>query len=426
MTPPVVGASVARTRLGKGASAIVWAVAVVEVVLVGTLQVIAAPAMGSGAPEEPLASFVTTLTLFLATVMVAAYGLLGALTATRRPRNPVGWILWVMAILLAINLAGTYYVPLDYLVFDGALPAVEVIGWLAGFGFSAALGLGLTFIPLLFPDGRFLSPRWRIVGAYAALGILLSLLNSSLGSGPATGDSIGSAGLSFAASVARWIATLSVVISVSAIALSSAAAVIRFRRGDRTERQQLKWFAAAIALAGIGLVGATVFGQATSGPISIVGAVAWVTALVGLISVPIAIGIAVLRYRLYEIDRIISRTISWALVTGLLVAAFVGLVIGLTALLGSLAGGSTFAVAGSTLVVFALFQPLRRRIQVAVDRRFDRARYDARRTADAFAERLRNDVDLASVQGDLLGVVVGSLQPASVAIWTRNQPEGLA
>ena len=142
----------------------------------------------------------------------------------------------------------------------------------------------------------------------------------------------------------------------------------------------------------------------------------------GLTLIPIAIGVAILRYRLYDIDRLISRTISWALVTGVLVAAFVGLVIGLTTVLGSLAGGSTFAVAGSTLVVFALFQPLRRRIQVAVDRRFDRARYDARRTADAFAERLRNDVDLASVQGDLLGVVVGSLQPASVAIWTRNQP----
>jgi hypothetical protein len=401
----------------------VWAVPVVEVVLVGTLQVIAAPAMGSGPPEEPLASFVTTLTLFLATVMVAAYGLLGALTATRRPRNPVGWILWVMAALMAINLAGTYYVLLESIVFDGALPAVEVIGWLAGFGFSTALGLGLTFIPLLFPDGRFLSPRWRIVGAYAALGILLSLISISLGVGPATDDSTGSVGLSFAASVASWIATLTVFITVSAIALSSAAAVIRFRRGDRTERQQLKWFAAAIALAGIGLVGATVFGQATSGPISTLGAVAWVTAMVGLISVPIAVVIAVLRYRLYEIDRIISRTISWAAITSVLVVAFVGLVLGLTSLLGSVAGGSTFAVAGSTLVVFALFQPLRARIQRGVDRRFDRARYDARRTADAFAERLRNDVDLASVQGDLLGVVHSSLQPASVAIWTRSQPD---
>ncbi|HVQ22441.1 MAG TPA: hypothetical protein VMT36_04155, partial [Candidatus Saccharimonadia bacterium] len=112
--------------------------------------------------------------------------------------------------------------------------------------------------------------------------------------------------------------------------------------------------------------------------------------------------------------------------TGLLIACFAGLVIGLTTLLGSLAGGSTFAVAGSTLVVFALFQPLRRRIQVAVDRRFDRARYDARRTADAFADRLRNDVDLASVQVDLLGVVVGSLQPASVGLWMRSQSDGMS
>ncbi len=141
-TLPVGGAAVARPRLGRAASAIVWAVAFVEVVLVGTLQVIAAPAMGSGPPQEPLASFVTTLTLFLATLMVAAYGSLGALTATRRPRNPIGWILWVMAVLLAIDLAGTYYVLLESIVFDGALPGAELIGWLAGFGFNAALGLG--------------------------------------------------------------------------------------------------------------------------------------------------------------------------------------------------------------------------------------------------------------------------------------------
>jgi len=211
------------------------------------------------------------------------------------------------------------------------------------------------------------------------------------------------------------------LLAISLITASFAAVIVRYRRGDATERQQIKLVAAAVALE-IVLFFASFVQTEAPGAVDIVGDLG----NLGMILIPIAIGIAVLRYRLYDIDRIISRTLSWALVTGLLVAAFAGLVIGLTAVLGSLAGGSTFAVAGSTLVVFALFQPLRRRIQVAVDRRFDRARYDARRTADAFAERLRNDVDLASVQGDLLGVVVGSLQPATVAVWTRDRQQSVA
>jgi len=261
---------------------------------------------------------------------------------------------------------------------------------------TVGLYLIVVFIPLYFPDGSLPSARWRYVTWYAMAGLGLSVAGKLLPFGLP----------------AQALDDVISIVTLTAIAAALLAMVLHFRRGDRVRRQQVKWVAAMAAVTAIGFGSSFVI---EDGP-------GWAIGLIGMALLPVSIGIAVLRYRLFEIDRIISRTLSWALVTGCLVAAFVALVIGLTAVLGEVAGGSTFAVAGSTLVVFALFQPLRARVQRTVDRRFDRARYDAERTATAFATRLRDDVDLASVQGDLLGVVVGSLQPASVAIWTRSQP----
>jgi hypothetical protein len=177
-------------------------------------------------------------------------------------------------------------------------------------------------------------------------------------------------------------------------------------------RQQLRWFVAAVLLAAVPL------------PISIlpgVGGPQWaLVASAGLILVPVSVGIAVTRHRLYEIDRLISRTIGWGLVTGALVAIFAGTVVGLEAILSGVTQGETLAVAASTLVAFALFQPLRRRIQTAVDRRFDRARYDGEQTLTAFAERLRNEVDLPNLERDIARIVVSSLRPASISVWIRR------
>src|SRR5439155_23219154 len=184
---------------------------------------------------------------------------------------------------------------------------------------------------------------------------------------------------------------------------------IRYRSGDVTLRQQLRWFIAAVLLAAVPL------------PIGIVpgvGGPQWfVLAAVGLLLVPISVGIAVTRYRLYEIDRLISRSIGWALVTGVLVAVFAGTVVGLQAIFASITRGETLAVAASTLVAFALFQPLRRRVQAAVDRRFDRARYDAQRTADAFAERLRDEVELAVITIELERTVQAAMRPSGATLW---------
>jgi hypothetical protein len=361
---------------------------------------------------------VTTLDTITWLAVPMAFVVMGALLINRVPGNAVGWLLMAFSTILAASMLLEIYVVVGA---GQPWPGVVAAAWLDNLLYAPAVALILAGLPLIFPTGRLLGPPWRVVVALVVVAVGLGSLEPMFTVGELSDIAPGLTNPFGLPGSGAWLAVSELVTSVLfglTIAASFVAVVIRYRRGHATERQQIKLVAAALALE-LSLFVASAAQSDSSG----IAAVVSDLSNLGLTLIPISIGLAILRYRLYDIDRIISRTISWALVTGLLVACFAGLVIGLTSLLGSLAGGSTFAVAGSTLVVFALFQPLRRRIQVVVDRRFDRARYDARRTADAFAERLRNDVDLASVQGDLLGVVVGSLQPASVAIWTRNQPD---
>ncbi len=204
-------------------------------------------------------------------------------------------------------------------------------------------------------------------------------------------------------------------------ALAIAALITRYRRGDRIERLQIRWFGAAVALCGTGLVLVVIelAVRTVQGPL-----ISNLVFQAGLLAMPIAIGIAVLRYRLYEIDRLISRTIGWAIVTGLLVAVFAGTVVGLQAILTGITQGQTLAVAASTLVAFVLFQPLRRRVQSIVDHRFNRARYDAERTAAAFAERQRDQVNIAGLKVDIAGTIDSALSPRTVGIWIRPSGPG--
>jgi hypothetical protein len=201
------------------------------------------------------------------------------------------------------------------------------------------------------------------------------------------------------------------------VVLAVAALVTRFRRGDRVERLQVKWFGAAVALCAVGfaaVLAETAF-RTGDGPL-----VSALVAYAGILAMPIAIGIAVTRYRLYELDRLVSRTIGWAVVTGVLVLVFGSTVVGLQALLAGVTQGQTLAVATSTLVAFALFQPIRRRVQTSVDRRFDRARYDGDHTVAAFSERLRERVDLAGVEGDIATTILSTLHPTSMRVWIRG------
>ena len=216
----------------------------------------------------------------------------------------------------------------------------------------------------------------------------------------------------------EWIAGLlggfASVTSIIGFAAPAAAIWVRFRRGDATQRQQLKWLLAVAALA------AVFFPVAFIVPVKEIGDAFWILGSLTLVALPIAIAVAILRYRLFEIDRIVSRTLSYAFVSGLLGAVFVAVILVLQNVFAGLLYRGGIPVAISTLGVFALFQPVLRRVRRAVDRRFDRARFDGERTASEFAERLRWETDMTRVTGDLTGTVRGAVAPTSLTIWLRG------
>ena len=276
-------------------------------------------------------------------------------------------------------------------------------------------------MPLVFPDGHLPSRRfrwvvWLTIAAMAAETIVGSVLTRRRG---ATGlaNPLAMPALVPAFDALNSFANLSAVFGFGGAA---AALVVRFRRGGPIVREQLKWLIAVAAVATVAFPTAFLLQPSDPSQPSAAADAMFLLGFVALLALPFAIGVAILRYRLYDIDRIISRTISYALVSGALAVVFVSAVIALEQLFTGFTQGQTLAVAGSTLLAFALFQPLRRRIQHGVDRRFDRARVDSERTATAFAGRLRDQVDIDTVMADLDGTVRGALRPSLVSLWLRE------
>jgi hypothetical protein len=344
-------------------------------------------------------------------------GGLAALLAARRPRNPIGWML--LAIFLLPDVPAGQYAVLDYRMHHGTLP----FGWLA-VALKAQVPFWLVLIAILlwlFPDGRLASGRWRPVAVVlAAAGVFVALAAWAGGVAAVAGHAIpvdasgnltaspakGSAGDTF-----QTAAFLAVLVSwVTWLAVQ----VPRYRRSAGERRQQLKWL----------YIGAITFVIAVLAPgspgTSALSAVVYALDVAGLAVLPVCIGVAVLRYRLYEIDRIISRVISYAIITAVLAGVFAGLVLLATVVLPF---KSSVAVAVATLAAAALFNPLRRRVQHSVDRRFNRARYDADLTVAAFASRLKDAVDLDSVREDLADVVQEALEPAHLSVWMNERGE---
>jgi hypothetical protein len=343
-----------------------------------------------------------------------AFPLVGALIATRRPENAIGWLFIAIGLCSGLTLASGAYA--DYALFAerADLPAGEWAAWLAA-GVDVVFFVGILVLVLLFPTGRPPSPRWRWVLAALLAGgtaiILATLLRPGTVFEPLPVDN--PAGVDGAGTF------LSVLDAVGGLLLAPAAivtlvgAVVRFRRARGVERQQFKWFALSAAF----LLGAFVLAT-----LDVPGSLDWVLIGFAFTGIPVAVGVAILRYRLYDVDRLISRTLVYGALTVVLGAAYVGLVLAGQAVFSSFAGGGDLAIAGSTLVVAALFLPLRSRVQRVVDRRFNRRRYDAARTLEAFGARLREQVELDGLRADLERAVSETMQPAHASLWLRSEP----
>ena len=348
----------------------------------------------------------------------------GAILVTRLPGNRIGWLLWIGGMFIVMTRVTQGLADHGLTSNPGSIPGAIWFGWVnAWIGLPAVITLPIL-LPLLFPTGRVTSPRWRPIGVAAVGAIGAGAGIAAVSPFPAgtypldvvNPLAIGGSARDTLVSLGNLVdLVLFVVLLLAAWSL-----VIRYRRAQGVEREQLKWFAffGIIAVASF-IVAAANVSNAT-GPLATIDTIAWTTGFVALAMIPVAIGIAILRYRLYEIDRLISRTLSWAVVSLLVVGIFAGCVLVLQALLASVLRSNELAVAGSTLLVFALFQPTRRRVQRLVDRRFNRARYDAEATVSAFAGRLRDEVDLQQLRAEILATVSHTVEPSSVSLWLRE------
>jgi hypothetical protein len=353
---------------------------------------------------------------------MVAYAVAGTVLASRRPTNPVGWFLLTIGLVTGLRgLAGEYARYALAGPHHPGHPDGVWAAWYVGWSLTLLFPDGvLTFLLLLFPDGRPLTRRWWAV-FWASAGLAASFLVITwllpapikLGGGlPAVPNPTAIHGLSHL--LYSMIGNGAWAFSFVFLLLAIVSVVLRYRRSAGEERLQLKWFAYAVAVS-LGLILALL----PVAPMGTVGQLIYDIAIVAGIglALPAAIGIAVLKYRLYAIDRIISRTVSYVLVTGLVVGVYLGCVALLTRVLP--VRGSV-GVAVSVLAAAALFNPLRRRVQAAVDRRFDRARYDAERVVTQFSVQLRDQVDIDVLGEDLLGVVDQVLAPAHLSLWLRE------
>jgi hypothetical protein len=352
---------------------------------------------------------------FLALIVIASiYVSVGAFVLARQPGNAFGWIFCGIGLLSAAELISSQYATYALLTRAGGLPGGPLAGWIyESSGAVVATGSSI-FVPLLFPNGMLPSRLWRPVLVLGVVAIAILVAGAVLYPGPLPMAIYvtNPFGLGGATELAVSMIALAVGLVVATIGLSIVSLVPRYRRAKILERQQIKWIAYAAGLHSTALVAYVLFLRSSE----------FATEAIALLAVliPIATGLAILRYRLYDIDLLIRRTVTYAATTAVIAAAFFIGILGLQVLLGPLTSGSDLAVGASTLVAFALFRPILHRFQDRIDRRFDRSRYDTARMLDRFADRLRDEVDIDAIRGDLIEAVYQTVAPERVAVWLRD------
>jgi hypothetical protein len=387
-----------------------WLLCVALISFALLFHFLASPTTPTDTPPA-LTAFMRALSLAFPTV--------GALVASRRPENPIGWIFCGTGLLYGVQAFASGYA-------DYVLPGGEFMAWISGWIGVPVLPLAGVLLVLLFPNGKLLSRKWQPVVWMAACGSAMLALGAALDPGSLLfqptfdnplgfGGDIGKLGSSEsidAGGVVEILVRVGFFFVLVSWLFAVAAMITRMDQARGAERQQLKWFVYTVALLVVGFLAALLgFGQHS---------VAWHLGIAAFNFLPIAAGIAILRYRLYDIDVVINRTLVYGVLTAALVLVYVGSIVLFQGLFRALTGEtSQLAVVASTLAIAALFVPLRRRVQAFIDRRFYRRKYDMATTLQAFNVRLRNDVDLDSVADDLVEVVRETMQPAHVSLWLR-------
>ena len=349
---------------------------------------------------------------FLLFALIAApFAVVGVLVASRRPRNPIGWLFLAFALVAAFAVSADRYASYALVEHPGSLPGGAWVAWTASGIWHPAFGF-FVFSFLLFPDGRLPSARWRAVAWIAAANYLVGGVLGLLW-GPLFADFFPYAEPPFRLPdyfVVEMAFAVFLFVNFALLALSAVSLVLRLRRATGVKRQQLKWFVYAVAL----------FALVFPPSVIVFGDGRLIVFLLPL--VPASAGIAILRYRLFDIDILITRTLVYGSLTVLLAATYLGGVVGLQSVLRALTGQkSQLAVVASTLAIAALFSPLRRRVQAFVDRRFYRRKYDAAKTLEAFNARLREETDLQALSNDLVGVARSTMQPSHASLWLRPE-----
>jgi len=344
-----------------------------------------------------------------------AFASVGALVASRRPGNAIGWFFCGTGILATAELLGSQYAIYGLLTEPGSLPRPELGAWFYEWTGFVAASVTATFVLMLFPDGRLPSRAWRPLPWLAAIGITLTAGAFAFRQGPLLLSVFVENPLGIATELDAVLAAglLGAGLVFEALVLSISSLAVRYRRARVSERQQIKWIAYVAAIHAVLFAIFVLF--LNSAP-----------ALVALAAsaIPIATGIAILRHRLYDIDLLIKRTLVYGATSVAIALVFFVSILALQAVLTPLTAGSELAIAASTLGSLALFQPIRRGVQDAVNHRFDRSRYDAARTLDVFADQLRDEVDLDALRADLLGVVRETMTPAHASLWLREIGRG--
>jgi hypothetical protein len=393
-------------------AALAWSLYGLVLLLFATYPVLDRLARDAGRPDLALlAPFVVAPSLAALTASTV-----GAVLASRRPRHPVGWLLLTLGLSMAVGGVIAGYLPYTVIARPGALPGADLLARIYTPLTNLALA-ALGLVLLLTPTGSAPSPAWRRWGfasaaAMAALAVAATVAPGSVDArtlaveGPVGPRAFGGALV--------LLSQLALVVAIQTILGGAGSLVTRFRRAHGVERQQLRWVALAAALTGVAMLATAVL--VAVGDLALAG---W-TSVLGTVFLPLAAGAAILRYRLYDLDRIISRTVAYGLLTVLLGLGYAAVVLGLGRLLPD---SSTLTVAAATLAVAAAFQPARRRVQAAVDRRFNRRRHDAGRIIEAFGTRLRDQVDLDALHDELLAVVDQTMQPTQAWLWQRPPPE---